>query len=102
MYNKIREWAKNKGIYEKGDINTQTLKLIEECGELCKSCIHNDKKEFIDAIGDCVVVLTSIAELGKKHFKDENITIENCVKEAYNVINKRKGKMENGTFIKEK
>lgn len=100
MYNKIRKWALEKGIYEKGNVNTQTLKLIEECGELCKACIHNDKDEFIDAIGDCVVVLTSIAELGKKHFNDDTINIENCIEKAYKVISKRKGSMENGTFVK--
>ena len=30
----IRNWAEEKGIYKKGDLKTQTLKLIEESGEL--------------------------------------------------------------------
>lgn len=96
----IREWASNKGIYEKGDLKTQTLKLIEEAGELSKSVLNNDKNEIIDAIGDCVIVLVSIAKLAENHF-NEKILIENCINIAYNVIIKRKGKMENGTFIKE-
>lgn len=96
----IRDWAEQKGIYEKGDLKTQTLKLIEEAGELSKSVLNNDKEEIIDAIGDCVVVLTSIAKLAEQHFKEE-ITIESCVNIAYHVIAKRKGKMENGTFIKD-
>ncbi len=93
-FNQIREWAKEKGIYEKGDTKTQSLKLFEEAGELSKAILNNDKEEFIDAIGDCVVVLTNLAELG-------GVRIEDCIDEAYSVIAKRKGKMINGTFVKE-
>ena len=89
----IRQWANNKGIYKKGDIKTQYIKLQEECGELAKAIINKDDIEIIDAIGDCVVVLTSIA-----HFN--NCKIEDCINTAYNAINKRKGKMINGTFVK--
>ena len=91
----IREWATEKGIYNKGDIKTQYVKLQEEAGELAKAIINNDNEEIIDAIGDCVVVLTSIA-----HFN--NITIEECINSAYDVISKRKGQMINGSFVKNK
>lgn len=89
----IRIWAENKGIYEKGDPKTQTLKLIEETGELSKAILNDDQNEVIDAIGDCVVVLTNLAHL-------RGITIEFCIDEAYDVIKNRKGKMINGTFVK--
>ena len=58
----IRQWAEAKGIYAKGDVKTQYVKLQEECGELAKAIINDDMEEFIDAIGDCVVVLTSVAK----------------------------------------
>ena len=90
----IREWAENKGIYQKGDVKTQYLKLLEETGELAKSILKEDNAEFIDAIGDCVVVLTNLAKL--KGYK-----IEDCVNSAYEVISKRTGKMQNGTFVKD-
>ena len=96
----IRIWAEQKGIFEKGDVKTQYVKLQEEAGELAKSIMKNDKEEFIDAIGDCVVVLTNLAELGGKYFKD-NITIEQCINSAYNVIKNRTGKMQDGTFVKD-
>ena len=96
----IRDWAENKGIYEKGDVKTQTIKLFEEAGELSKSILKEDYDEFIDAIGDCVVVLVSIAELGNEFFDRNDITIEHCINSAYEVIAKRKGKMQNGTFVK--
>lgn len=91
----IRDWATEKGIYAKGDIKTQYVKLQEESGELAKAIINNDNAEIIDAIGDCVVVLTSIAYFN-------GVTIEDCINEAYNVISKRKGQMVNGSFIKNK
>jgi len=52
----IRIWANKKGIYAKGDIKTQYVKLQEEAGELAKAIINNDKDEIIDAIGDCIIV----------------------------------------------
>lgn len=90
----IRFWAKDRGIYDKGDSNTQYIKLMEEAGELAKALLKNDKTEIVDAIGDMVVVLTNLAAL-------EGLNIENCIDTAYNVIAQRKGKMINGTFVKE-
>ena len=102
----IIDWAKQKGIYESGDVKTQLAKLVEETGELAKAILKKDEKEFIDAIGDCVVVLTNLAELGNKYYKRENvlqewITIEKCINSAYDVIKDRTGKMNNGTFEKD-
>ena len=93
-FDSIRQWAEEKGIYQKGDAKTQCIKLFEEAGELSKSILKNDEEEFIDAIGDCVVVLTNLAKL--KGYK-----IEDCINSAYKVIAKRTGKMENGTFVKD-
>jgi len=94
IYDLIRIWAKDKGIYAKGDSKTQYLKLMEEVGELADAILKNDKAEVIDAIGDIVVVLTNLAAL-------EDLRIEDCVASAYDVIKSRKGKMINGTFVKE-
>ena len=90
----IRGWAKQRGIYRDGDTKTQCLKLFEEAGELSQAILKNDKDEFVDAIGDCVVVLTNLAELG-------GVSIEHCIEMAYTEIANRKGKMTNGTFEKE-
>ena len=95
IFSNIREWAKQKGILDKGDVKTQYIKLQEESGELAKALLNNDKEEIIDAIGDCVVVLTNLSKLA-------GYNIEDCILSAYNVIAKRTGKMENGTFIKDK
>jgi NTP pyrophosphatase (non-canonical NTP hydrolase) len=94
MFEDIRNWARVRGLYEKGDSKTQYVKLQEEAGELAKALLQNDKAEVIDAIGDMVVVLTNLAHL-------QGTSIEACIKQAYNVISKRTGKMINGTFVKD-
>ena len=90
----IRAWADERGLYDKGDTKTQYLKLMEEAGELGRAILKDDEVEFVDAIGDMVVVLTNLAHLG-------NVSIEQCIDEAYRVISKRTGKMQNGTFVKD-
>ena len=90
----IREWAKERGLYDKGNATTQYVKLQEEAGELAKALLKNDQAEVIDAIGDIVVVLTNLAYM-------RGVNIENCVSSAYDVISKRTGKMVNGTFVKD-
>ncbi len=89
----IRAWANERGLYKQGDTKTQYCKLMEEAGELGRAILKDDKAEFVDAIGDMVVVLTNLAHLG-------GTTIEECVDSAYNEIKTRKGKMLNGTFVK--
>jgi NTP pyrophosphatase (non-canonical NTP hydrolase) len=94
IFDSIRTWAKVRGLYEKGDENTQYVKLQEEAGELAKALLKNDQPEVIDAIGDIIVVLTNLAHL-------RGVKIEDCIDSAYNVISKRTGKMINGTFVKD-
>ena len=67
---------------------------MEEAGEICKATLREDHDEVIDGIGDCVVVLTNLAEL-------VGVPIEICIEAAYDEIKNRKGKMANGTYVKE-
>jgi len=94
QFDLIREWADERGLYEHGDPKTQSLKLVEEVGEICRATLKEDHDEVIDGIGDCVVVLTNLAEL-------HGVSIEECIASAYGVISKRTGKMVNGTFKKD-
>jgi len=41
----IRDWAQERGIYAKGDMKTQLLKLAEESGELAKAINESDQAE---------------------------------------------------------
>ena len=89
----IRDWATERGLYNKGDKKTQYCKLMEEAGELGRAILKEDEGEFVDAIGDMVVVLTNLAHLG-------GVSIEHCIDSAYKEIKGRSGKMINGTFVK--
>lgn len=91
----IRTWAADRGIFDKGDAKTQTVKLGEEFGELCNAVNKNKQSEAADAIGDMIVVLTSIAfHMG--------FTIETAINCAYAEIKDRKGSIVGGDFQKDK
>ena len=94
VFNSIRDWADKRGIYDSGDTKTQFVKLMEEIGELGQAILKDDEAEFIDAIGDSVVVLTNLAKLGGHD-------IERCIESAYSEISARSGSMVNGTFVKD-
>lgn len=69
LENKVVSWATERGIYN-GEVdftryNTQLFKLISEVGELCDAYIKKDKELIKDAIGDCLVVITSMVRLCK-------------------------------------
>jgi len=93
IFGLIRSWADERGIYAKGDVKTQLIKLYEESGELSQGILKNSKPDIVDAIGDCVVVLTNLAHLA-------GTDIETCIQSAYDEISSRTGKMVNGTFVK--
>lgn len=94
IFDNIRKWADQRGIYEQGDPKTQLIKLYEETGELAQAILKDNKEDIVDAIGDSVVVLTNLAHL-------VNTDIETCIGSAYDEISSRTGKMKNGTFVKD-
>src|SRR6056297_658298 len=90
---KIKQWAVDKGL-DSADPNRQFIKLSEEVGELAQGLIKNRQWQIEDSIGDVYVVLVVLSmQLG--------LDIEYCIAEAYEEIKDRKGKMVNGTFVKE-
>ena len=90
----IRDWAEERGLIEHGNRFTQTIKLIEEAGELSSGMLKSNPSEIKDAIGDCVVVLTNLASICE-------MTIEDCINSAYEEIKDRTGVMSHGTFVKD-
>ena len=94
QFDLIRKWAEDRGLYKGGDTKTQSLKLVEEVGEICRAILKDNHSDIEDGIGDAVVVLTNLAEL-------QGTSIEACIDRAYNEIKDRTGKMDNGTFKKD-
>jgi len=90
---RVRGWAKERGLYDEGDPYTQFLKLQEESGELAQGLLKKRPQEVKDAIGDMYTVLVNLAHLA-------GFRIEDCIDHSWNEIKYRSGKMENGTFVK--
>jgi NTP pyrophosphatase (non-canonical NTP hydrolase) len=91
----ILRWAKDRGILEHSNMSAQLSKLHEEVTELSEAVHWNDYPEIKDGIGDCVVVLTILADLA-------GTSIETCVEQAWQEIKDRKGHMTaDGLFQKE-
>ena len=94
LENRVLIWAKEKGILEKGNPMTQGLKTLEEVQELLVSLNVGDIDETVDAFGDILVTLIIGTHL-------LNLDLIGCGESAYNVIKGRKGKMIDGTFVKD-
>tara|TARA_R100001015_G_C4584712_1_gene140742 strand:+ start:53 stop:391 length:339 start_codon:yes stop_codon:yes gene_type:complete len=93
----IVEWAEVRGLIYGKDIQPekQMLKLVEEVGETARALAYGDKQGLIDGIGDCVVCLIVLAE-------QKGLTLEDCMKAAYDEISQRTGKLEDGLWKKDK
>ena len=88
----IGQWHKDRNLIGGSTDKDQYMKLIQEAGELSDSLCKG--KDIRDDIGDMMVVLINIAERN-------NVTIEECLLNAWDDIKDRKGKMVDGIFIKE-
>jgi len=85
---KVTKWAEERGIYKNYSLTAQVGKLLEEFSELLTAINNKDIPEIEDA-------LTNICRM------EYGGSLEYCYEQAYNQIKDRKGKMVNGTFVKE-
>jgi len=88
----VEAWATNRGL-DKTNPDKQLIKLVEEIGELAEAHNKGYRDKQIDSLGDIFVVLTIYAMQNGLHLDD-------CVKEAYDTIKDRDGKMIDGVFVK--
>ena len=90
----VFDWAVSRNLINKDNIQGQTMKVMEELGELCRAINKNKKDDTIDSIGDVLVTIIILSyQLG--------LNPEECLEEAYKTIKDRKGVTVNGVFIKE-
>ncbi|WP_333781040.1 helix-turn-helix domain-containing protein [Streptococcus thermophilus] len=95
---KINHWADERNL-KKADPKIQWMRITEEVGEirdvLLKPTKFNEPQTALkDAIGDTLVTIIVLA-----HQLDLDVT--ECLNIAYEEIKNRKGKIVNGTFVKE-
>lgn len=93
LIKKVNQWFVDRNL-EKGDGLGQLQKLHEEVYELAEARITNDFSAEVDAIGDITVVLIG-------YCLQRGLTLEQCLKSAYNEIKGRTGKIVNGVFVKD-
>ena len=94
MEREIINWAKARKLDNPDNKFQQLAKVMEELGELSSAILKKDITETIDSIGDTYITLVILAH-------QMGYSLEDCAKRAFKVIEYRKGKTLNGTFIKE-
>ncbi len=98
LITKINHWADERNI-KQADPKIQWMRVTEEVGEIRDVLLKPTKftepqAALKDAIGDTLVTIIVLA-----HQLDLDVT--ECLGIAYEEIKNRKGKMINGTFVKE-
>lgn len=94
LHDKVMFWAHSKGIIQNSDAKSQTLKMVEEAGELCGAVLKKDQHKIIDGLGDVLVTLIILS-----HFVGEDLL--ECLDVVHKEISRRTGKMDNGIFVKD-
>ena len=98
LIDKVNHWADERSL-KQADPKIQWMRVTEEVGEIRDVLLKPTKftepqAALKDAIGDTLVTIIVLA-----HQLDLDVT--ECLGIAYEEIKNRKGKMINGTFVKE-
>jgi NTP pyrophosphatase (non-canonical NTP hydrolase) len=102
LFEKIVQWGYDRKIIQNSTPEAQFEKLMEEVLELHAAILSDDTGEIEDAIGDCVVVLTMIAEIKFEYGRNIYPAILDCVDKAYHEIKDRTGHLApDGKFVKD-
>jgi NTP pyrophosphatase (non-canonical NTP hydrolase) len=88
----VQQWHRDRNLIDGSTDKDQTLKLLQELGELSDSVCK--EKDIKDDIGDMLVVMINIATRN-------NVSLLDCLARAWDDIKDRKGKMVDGIFVKE-
>ena len=88
----VVQWHHDRNLIDGSTDKDQTLKLLQELGELSDSVCKG--KDIKDDIGDMLVVMLNITTRN-------GITLSECLARAWDDIKNRKGKMVDGIFVKE-
>lgn len=108
LQQKVNDWAKEKGIFEKSNPLKQIQKTQEELFETfaalhdlakCDLPTHEIKRaehlaEVEDGIGDMLVTIIILSNM-------VGLDSTKCLESAYNVIKGRTGRMVDGLFVKD-
>ena len=98
LITKINRWADERNL-KQADPKIQWMRVTEEVGEIRDVLLKPTKftepqAALKDAIGDTLVTIIVLAY-------QLDLDVTECLSIAYEEIKNRKGKMVNGTFVKE-
>ena len=92
---KVIKWSEDRNLFEQSTDLTRLEKFAEEATELRDAVNEGDWEDIkLDAGDVLVTVINLIYPFG--------LDLEDCLSAAYEKIKNRTGKMENGTFVKDK
>lgn len=95
LIDNITQWADDKGILSPENAPNQSMKVMEELGETMGAILKGKKTDdVIDGIGDTFVTVIILS-------KQLGLDPTKCLESAWNEIKDRKGKTENGVFVKD-
>lgn len=92
LIGKVVRWHYDRNLIDGSTDKDQTLKLMQELGELSDSVCKG--KDIKDDIGDMLVVMLNITERN-------GVSLAECLERAWDEIKDRKGRMVDGVFVKE-
>lgn len=89
LFQDVRDWKRIRGIGSNSLTKEKELqgafqRVQQEITEVHEALVQDDFEEFQDAIGDSIVTLINLADLG-------GYKAEECLEKAFNVIKLRKG-----------
>ena len=96
LIDQIEDWGVARNITEDGGATSksQMHKCMEELIEWFEASALEEAESQIDAFGDMLVCLIQAMRLS-------HVTMEECLRHAWEQIKDRKGTMMNGKFVKE-
>lgn len=97
LQDEIIQWGVDRNLIgQTGEATKlgQYRKTHEEVGEILEAIELNDRELAKDAIGDVYVTLVLQAEMW-------GLSMAERIEKAWNEIKDRKGRMQNGIFVKE-
>lgn len=94
LENLIVGWGTQKGILPHPIPEAQFSKTLEEVRELQDALEEGDIEGIRDSIGDIYVTLVM-------QTRAHGLTMNECIRTAWEEISQRTGKMVNGVFVKD-
>lgn len=91
-FEEVRNWGEIRGL-DTSLPQVQYQRFLQEAVEIHEAMVNDDDFEFKDAIGDTIVTLIMLSDAA-------NMKAEDCLEQAFDVIQYRKGLNKGGSFVR--